>query len=444
MRVHVNDQDRLYQAYWLPIQQALGSELTEFVRHYLMKEGKILKEADVYFELKDRLANSTPAQAQEFLKDLHTHGEMYARFIAPSREPDPGIAKRLDRIRRLKVTVAYPFLLRVFHSFQLRTLSSEQVVETLDTLESFVIRRSVCGMPTNQLRRMLPPVFDAAGGAGPRFVELFREQIGGRRCPDDNSFRSALSKAQLYATAEKNARLRLILEGIELSFNHKELADLKSATIEHVLPQTLTEQWQDELGPGPVETWGTLVHTLGNLTLSAYNAELSNQPFAAKRKAFAESHFQLNRYFADVTRWTPEAIAERGEKLSALAVEIWPDVGRGSSALDTERRPSVSPKAVRFRDIREPAANWKDAYIKLLQLFESESPGLLTRIALVESNYGFVSLQGNRFQRSVIRLGDVYVNTHASATQLQNWCRRVAEIGGLAASDYEFIVSDQA
>jgi hypothetical protein len=137
-------------------------------------------------------------------------------------------------------------------------------------------------------------------------------------------------------------------------------------------------------------------------------------------------------------------IAERGEKLSALAVEIWPDVGRGSSALDTERRPSVSPKAVRFRDIREPAANWKDAYIKLLQLFESESPGLLTRIALVESNYGFVSLQGNRFQRSVIRLGDVYVNTHASATQLQNWCRRVAEIGGLAASDYEFIVSDQA
>ena len=60
MRVHVSDQARLFQAYWLPIQQALenaDADLTEFVRHYLMKEGKILKEADVYFELKDRLAN---------------------------------------------------------------------------------------------------------------------------------------------------------------------------------------------------------------------------------------------------------------------------------------------------------------------------------------------------------------------------------------------------
>ena len=62
MRVHVSEQDRLFKSYWLPIQEALAGDLTEFVRHYLMKEGKILKEADVYFELKDRLANSTPCR----------------------------------------------------------------------------------------------------------------------------------------------------------------------------------------------------------------------------------------------------------------------------------------------------------------------------------------------------------------------------------------------
>jgi hypothetical protein len=60
MRVHVGDQALLFEKHWLPIQQALGADLTEFVRHYLMKEGKILKEADVYFELKDRLSNSAP------------------------------------------------------------------------------------------------------------------------------------------------------------------------------------------------------------------------------------------------------------------------------------------------------------------------------------------------------------------------------------------------
>src|SRR5207253_1766008 len=88
MRVHVGDQDRLFKTNWLPIQQALDINLTEFVRHYLMKEGKILKEADVYFELKDRLANSTPRHAEAFLCDLHRHGMFYARFVDSTREAD--------------------------------------------------------------------------------------------------------------------------------------------------------------------------------------------------------------------------------------------------------------------------------------------------------------------------------------------------------------------
>src|SRR5579863_5035977 len=89
---------RLFNTHWLPIQHALGTDLTEFVRHYLMKEGKILKEADVYFELKDRLSNSTPAQAEAFLRDLHRHGMFYARFVEPTREADHELAESLDRL----------------------------------------------------------------------------------------------------------------------------------------------------------------------------------------------------------------------------------------------------------------------------------------------------------------------------------------------------------
>ena len=241
MRVHVGDQERLFKTYWLPIQQALGNDLTEFVRHYLMKEGKILTEADVYFELKERLANSTPAQAEAFLRDLHRHGMFYARFIDSKREADDALAERLDRIRRLKVTVAYPFLLRVFDAFDVGSLSREQMLQTFDLLEAFLIRRSICNMPNNQLRRMLPPVFDAAGGAGSAFVDGLRKQLGGKRCPDDEAFAAALAKEPLYSTAEKNVRLRLILERLERSFNHKEPVDLLKATIEHVMPQTLTE-----------------------------------------------------------------------------------------------------------------------------------------------------------------------------------------------------------
>ena len=185
MQVHVGDQDRLFKTYWLPVQQALNADLTEFVRHYLMKEGKILREAEVYFELKDRLAGSSPAQAEAFLRDLYRHGMFYARFVDSQAEPDLQIAERLDRIRRLKVTVAYPFLLRVFDAFDTGLLDKESVLQTLDLLESFVIRRAVCNVPTNQLRRIFPPVFDATGGPGPTFVDGLRRQLGGHRCPDD-------------------------------------------------------------------------------------------------------------------------------------------------------------------------------------------------------------------------------------------------------------------
>lgn len=440
MRIHVGDQERLFGSYWLPIQEALGTNLTEFVRHYLMKEGKILKEADVYFELKDRLADSTSDQAAAFLRDLHRHGLFYASFLHPSHESDVETATRLDRIRRLKVTVAYPFLLRLFAARDEGALDRAQVLKALDVLESFVIRRAICNVPTNQLRRMLPPVFDAAGGAGPAFVDGLRVQLGGKRCPDDKTFAVSLAAERLYATAEKNARLRLILERLERSFEHKEPADLSAATIEHVLPQTLTEAWRTELGDGAVDEWEELLHTLGNLTLTGYNTELSNQPYNLKRQALIDSHFELNRELAEIPHWTATAIRNRGAALAQRALRIWGDVGRESFSSGVEERRRSSPVKIRFRGAEQPVANWREAFVKLLTQFDSCTPGLLMRIAADGTLSSAIGTTGDRFHRSTVRIGDVYVNTHASGTQLQKWCRKVADIGGINASDFQFVM----
>lgn len=441
MRVHVGDQERLFKTYWLPIQHALGIDLTEFVRHYLMKDGKILKEADVYFELKDRLANSTPLETEAFLSELHRHGMFYARFVDSTREADVELAERLERVRRLKVTVAYPFLLRVFDAYDAGSLSHQQVLETLDLLESFVIRRSICSVPSNQLRRMLPPVFDAAGGAGSAFVDGLRKQLGGKRCPDDETFAAALASGPLYSTAEKNARLRLVLERLERSFNHKEPAELSGAQIEHVMPQTLTPEWVRELGDESEEQSSQLLHTLGNLTLTKYNAELSNKPYEDKRKELVGSHFVLNRYFVEVERWSPDAIRERGRTLAQRALTIWGDVGRISSSIETEKQSSLPPVKIRFRDAQQPVVNWKDAFIKLLKQFDASCPGLLLKIATKQTLHAVIAMNGERFRRSKVQIGGVYINTHASAAQLQEWCRKVAKIGTIGADEFEFVLS---
>ena len=75
--------------------------------------------------------------------------------------------------------------------------------------------------------------------------------------------------------------------------------DLSLATIEHVLPQTLTDSWGWELGNDSERIHAELVHTLGNLTLTGYNTELSNLSFIDKKAKLANSHIELNRWICD-------------------------------------------------------------------------------------------------------------------------------------------------
>lgn len=438
MKIDSKKQEAIFRTHWLPIQEALGEHLTSFVRHYLMKEGAILRDEDVYFELKDRLKNARPEESEAFLADLRAHGLIYAKFTDPSREEDGEIAERLERLRRLKVTTAYPMLLRVFRAREEEGLDRGQLIETLDVLESFVLRRSICGYPSNQLRKMLPPIFDAIGGAGPDFAEQLRGRLGGRYCPDDEAFARVFAGAELYATADKNQRLWLILSRLERARNDREPVSPDSATIEHVMPQTLTPAWKAELGERAEDVHSELLHTIGNLTLSAYNPELSNKPFAEKRREFARSNFALNRDIAATERWDEDAIRARGEGLAREALAVWPDVSRNREARSRRTYSFNRPGAVRFRDRRIPVRNWKEGFEKLVREIDAAYPGALAEI--VDKNYlrRFLSKQ-NRYSKRSFFTGEVYVNTDATIKNIINWIASLAEAAGIPESDYEFL-----
>lgn len=51
MRIHVDRQDSLYHEHWEPMQRQLGDSLTDCIRHFLMKDGEIIKQSEVYFAL---------------------------------------------------------------------------------------------------------------------------------------------------------------------------------------------------------------------------------------------------------------------------------------------------------------------------------------------------------------------------------------------------------
>lgn len=148
---------------------------------------------------------------------------------------------------------------------------------------------------------------------------LLAAGTGSRRWPSNEEFTNQLLTAPLYTK-----RMRHMLVLLERSFDHKEQVDLSNCTIEHIMPQTLTAEWRAMLGPNAETTHRDLLHTLGNLTLTAYNPELSNSPFATKRELFANSHIELSRWPSEQAKWTESEISDRSLALAERALKIWP------------------------------------------------------------------------------------------------------------------------
>jgi hypothetical protein len=143
----------------------------------------------------------------------------------------------------------------------------------------------------------------------------------GRRWPKDDEFRDALSRYRAYA--QPVDRCKFMLESIEVHHGHKELAMFTSATIEHVMPQTLTGEWRAMLGANAAEVHERWLDLLGNLTLTGYNSELSNSPFSEKRRRLADSNFALNKWIAGREKWGEEELQERTGVLFERARKIW-------------------------------------------------------------------------------------------------------------------------
>ncbi len=145
----------------------------------------------------------------------------------------------------------------------------------------------------------------------------------GARWPKDEEFQLAWQSYRAYNPARID-RCKLLLEALEEHHKHKEPTEPTSATIEHVMPVTLSDDWWKVLGDKAEEIHTLYLHTIGNLTLTGYNSDMSNSPFLQKKAWLNQSHFELNKYFADKLTWGAEEIVARSKALWERAREIWP------------------------------------------------------------------------------------------------------------------------
>lgn len=440
MRLPNEDHERVYRELWQPMQAHLGEErLTGFVRHYLMHFGNQVNEADVYATLKERV-ESSQSPVLGHLRELVELAKYYALFDDPQGAP-PAIAERLARLSRLDVTVSYPFLLPTYADFARGELSEAHLGEVLDVVETYVMRRFVCGLSTNALGKTFVPLYKKAK----READFLAAVKAGLACPGDRVFREQLVSARLYRGGDRRDKVKLLLERIEAAFGHKERIDPSNLTIEHIMPQTLTPAWQRQLGDNWEDDHEELLHTLGNLTLTGYNSELSNAPFAEKRKTLVGSHFVLNRYFVDVETWDAKQIEARAEALADVAISIWPQFGDAEPFVeafadadddgDDDNDGGVTgtlPRAVTFRGKTLPVHSWVEVLLVTFEEIIAMGEGAFEAVAPKLSRW--LSRDPNKFRRAR-RLkalsNGAFIETNLSARSVYRVCKRATSILGL-------------
>ena len=325
-------QNKLYEQYWRPMEVDFGQEgyathFDGFIRHYLtVKTGEIPNVREVYeaFKQYGRTPEVVQAGVEKLVADIRAFAGYYCA-IALGSEPDKDLKAAFHDLRELRVEVTFPLLLRLYADYMAQQLEKNDLLQAVRWVESYVFRRAVCGIPTNSMNK----TFANFGRRlkKERYLESLAAQIlllpSYRRFPPDDEFRRELQVKDLYSFRNRSYWLRRLE-----NYDHKERVPVDEYTIEHILPQNenLSEQWKKELGPEWERIQKTWLHTLGNLTLTGYNPELSDRPFAEKRDmkgGFKESPLHLNRGLGSLEHWTEETIKDRAANLADRAVVVW-------------------------------------------------------------------------------------------------------------------------
>ncbi len=327
METEIEKQKSFYNKYWRAMEEEFKQNkkwFDRFVRHYLtIKTREIPNINKVYVVLKD-YQQKERIGIEDLLKDLQKYCGYFCRIVF-KKESDKDLNKALGFLVDLEMDVIYPLLLELYSDYSDGVLSKDDFRRSIALIESYICRRAVCGLGTNSLNKVFPSFtkhiqkdeyFESLKA---HFLSL--ETTKGK-FPKDSEFKNLFITIDFYNSKEKK---KYFFERLE-NFDRKERVYTHEYTIEHIMPQELTEEWERNLGENFQEIYNKYLHTIGNLTLTGYNSEYSNKSFQEKRdmeKGFKDSPLRLNQGLRDLESFGEEEIKKRANDLADLALKIW-------------------------------------------------------------------------------------------------------------------------
>ena len=343
MGLPVDVQNRLYNNYWRVIEKALSPDedaFDGFLHDYLtlLNAPTVINPKDTYATFKRMCVSQSiddPEEIEALLAEMVRYAKMWSAiaFATDSNEKRRAV---LAKLGRLDVTVARPLIMAFYDTFAAGEIDDAGLLELLEATESYLLRRAVCGWAPNSLGKFFPSLIarlrerpDGAPYAGSLYAMIEQEARTARRFPDDVEFAEQLRSRNMYAFR----KCLFLLNELENSNHTKNPSDFftGSYSIEHVMPQNALahEEWVEALGGEELaaDAHASHVHTLGNLTVTAFNSELSDGTFEEKREraigGFKKDGITLSADIADKEFWNAETIEARGYELAKKALKVW-------------------------------------------------------------------------------------------------------------------------
>ena len=405
MALPLEMQEKYYSSYWCKIEKYTPQNTDAFIRDYLtIKLRRIPIMNKIYSEFK---LYSETVDKEELLQDMVKYAKYYDMIQSPE-SAEGGLRDILTKLRKLDNSVINPYVMEILDGYKSGKFESNEIISILQILETYLVRRIICEVPTNSLNKIFMTLHKDVlrqEGNDTGYLEklkyiLLSKQWSGR-FPTDMEVRENLENRNLYQDM-KGKYLLYLLECLENQDNY-EVVDLQKLildgqlSIEHIMPQTLSDKWKEELGGSETalqvhEKW---LHKLANLSLTAYNSTYSNNSFVDKKtmpKGFKESHLKLNHYVATCDKWTEEELIERNSQLTTLALKVWP--GLISSFVPTHKEGNTfsldedvdvynrNIYSFTFAGTKYSVKTWREFLASVISLLHERDATILQELAL--------------------------------------------------------------
>lgn len=464
MRLPPQKQEKVFSDCWENIEKLLQEkrtvgksrigELTAFLRHYLAMDSRVLcNEEHIYARFRDRFENDF-SEIENFiaeLKNLSRFAEYYDKLLRPENEKSIDIKNALIRLNVFDISTAYPFLLAAYDDFSTGKIKPDEFLELLNILENYMVRRFVTHAQTSYLNKMFPSLLrditTEKENEAISFCDATRRIIVNKEYPTDDNVKQAIQKTKLYSQANQK-KIVLVLEIINryLSKDAGGYTVLNGlATIEHVLPQTLKDEWKESLGDDFEYIYQTYLHTLGNLTLitSSWNSELSNSIFYIKKEKLCQHALKLNTdYFSrNISEWNEQSILDRAEFISEKFLQIWNSLGTPSLSQEYSGRKPVLV-TIQGESISISPNNWNQFSRFIVTWILNNHP---TQFVLIRKNldsYFKDDVTNERYPKSWYQLENgVFIYNSLSAKGHISLCTRMLKIIDITENDWNFEIA---